>query len=235
MSRKKIHNFYFLIIPLAFIFAVFIFENSVSACTSVFLDKQDHLVFGNNLDWFIDDALLVINKRNVKKRGAWGDNPPEWVSKYGSITTNLRGNGFPNRGMNEAGLVIGEMWLGATEYYDPDSRPSVGIAQWIQYQLDTCATVEQVLATDKVLRIGKEEYKSHFFVCDANGGCAVVEWLDGKLSPHIGDEVKVKALVNTPYAECLARGDDPTGNYQFDMLEVVREVFGPETLMCDSP
>ena len=27
----------------------------------------------------------------------------------------------------------------------------------------------------------------------------------------------------------------PAGNYQFDMLEVVSEVFGPETLSCDSP
>jgi hypothetical protein len=27
----------------------------------------------------------------------------------------------------------------------------------------------------------------------------------------------------------------PAGNYQFDMLEVVREVFGPETLSCGSP
>jgi len=213
MYQRRIYILNFLIIPLVFIATIFVFTNPVSACTSIFLDKQDHLVFGNNLDWFIDDALLVINKRNVKKRGAWGDNRPQWISKYGSITTNLRGNGFPNRGMNEAGLVVGEMWLGATEYPDPDSRPSVEIAQWIQYQLDNCATVEQVLATDKVLRIGKEEYKSHFFVCDANGGCAVVEWLDGKLSPHIAEEVKVKALVNTPYAECLAKGDDPTGRF----------------------
>jgi hypothetical protein len=27
----------------------------------------------------------------------------------------------------------------------------------------------------------------------------------------------------------------PAGNYQFDMLEVVREVFGPETMSCDIP
>ncbi len=188
-------------------------ERPASACTSVCLAEGDHLVFGNNLDWFIDDALLVINKRNVRKRGAWGDNPPEWISKYGSITTNLQGSGFPNRGMNEAGLVVGEMWLGATVYPEPDARPSVDVSQWIQYQLDTCATVDEVLATDKVLRIDKDEYKSHFFVCDATGACAVVEWLDGKLCSHRGDEVKVRALVNSPYAECLRQGDDPTGRF----------------------
>lgn len=186
---------------------------SASACTSVCLAGPDHVVFGNNLDWFIDDALLVINKRNVRKRGAWGDDPPEWISKYGSITTNPRGNGFPNRGMNEAGLVVGEMWLGATVYPDPDARPFVEIAQWIQYQLDTCATVAEVLATDKVLRIDKDGYKSHFLVCDATGACAAVEWLDGKLCSHTGDVLKVKALVNSPYADCLARGDDPSGRF----------------------
>lgn len=27
----------------------------------------------------------------------------------------------------------------------------------------------------------------------------------------------------------------PAGNYQFDMLEVVRDVFGPETYSCETP
>jgi choloylglycine hydrolase len=182
-------------------------------CTSVCLTKNGHVVFGNNLDWFIDDGLIVINKRNVKKRGVRSENPPEWISKYASITTNQSGNGFPCRGMNEAGLVIGEMWLGSTSYPERDDRPSVISDQWIQYQLDTCATVEEVLATDKVLRIDKDEYKSHFFISDASGTCATVEWFDGKLCARKGDAVKVNVMVNSPYAECLTRGDDPSGRF----------------------
>lgn len=184
-----------------------------TACTSVYLTERDQLVFGNNLDWFIDDALLVVNKRQLRKRGAWGSNPPEWVSKYASLTTNLQGVGFPNRGMNEAGLVIGEMWLPSTRYPERDARPSVDVTQWIQYQLDTAATVAEVLASDQHLRIDRDEYPSHFLVCDRSGACAVVEWLEGRLRVHTDPDLKVKALVNAPYAECLARGDDPTGRF----------------------
>ncbi len=190
-----------------------VFEERAAACTSVCLTKGGHVVFGNNLDWFIDEGLIVINKRSVKKRGLWFENPPEWISKYASITTNQAGNGFPCRGMNEAGLVIGEMWLGRTVYPDRDSRYSLSTDQWTQYQLDNCATIEEVLATDKILRIDKNEYKSHFFVCDASGKCLTVEWIDGKLRARSGDDVKIKAMVNSPYAECLARGDDPSGRF----------------------
>ena len=187
-------------------------EWPVNACTSVCLAKQGQLVAGQNLDWFIDDGLLVINKRNVKKRGAWGEHPAEWVSKYASITPNFAGVGFPSRGMNEAGLVIGSMWLGETKYPERDGRPSISGDQWIQYELDTCATVAEVLATDKLVRI-EDDYPSHYLVSDASGECAVLEWFDGKLRAYRGDAVKVKAAVNSPYAECLARGDDPTRRF----------------------
>ncbi len=213
MYQRRIYKFSFFIILLAFIVTTFVFGYPASACTSVCLAKNGHVVFGNNLDWFIDDGLIVINKRNVKKSGIRSDNPPEWISRYASITTNQSGNGFPCRGMNEAGLVIGEMWLGNTIYPEPDDRHSVISDHWIQYQLDNCATVEEVLATDKALRIDKGEYKSHFFVCDASGKCATVEWFDGKLSAYIGDEVKIKVMTNSPYAECLAQADNPSGRF----------------------
>jgi choloylglycine hydrolase len=186
---------------------------ALAACTSVCLTRNGRVVFGNNLDWHIGDAQLVINKRNVAKRGAWSGNAPQWVSKYGSITTNLHGDGFNNRGMNEAGLVIGEMSLAATVYPERDARPMLSQSQWIQYQLDNCATVGEVLATDAVVRIDRDEFKSHFLVCDASGECATMEWLGGRLRARRGDTLAVKALVNTTYEECLARGDDPSGRF----------------------
>jgi penicillin V acylase-like amidase (Ntn superfamily) len=183
-----------------------------NACTCVYLAKQGQLVAGQNLDWFIDDGLLVINKRNVKKRGAWGEHPAEWTAKYASITPNFAGVGFPSRGMNEAGLVIGSMWLGETKYPDRDDRPSISGDQWIQYILDTCATVAEVLASNVSVRID-DDYPSHYLVSDASGECAVLEWFDGKLRVHRGDEVKVKVAVNSPYADCLAQGDDRTKRF----------------------
>ena len=108
--------------------------------------------------------------------------------------------------MNEKGLVIGEMTLGDTVYPNRDARRAVIQAQWIQYQLDNCATVEEVLATDKIIRIDTYEYPSHFLVCDSSGACATVEWLGGQLVAHTGAAAPIKALANSPYSECLSYG-----------------------------
>jgi penicillin V acylase-like amidase (Ntn superfamily) len=183
------------------------------SCTSVCLVRDNHVIFGNNLDWFVEDGIIYINKSNVKKRGLWFVNPAEWVSKYASITTNQEGREFPSRGMNEAGLVIGEMTLTVSEYPDRDDRAALNPLQWIQYQLDNCATVDEVVATDKNIRIEKGEYNSHFFVCDKNGDCATIEWIDGKLKSHSKEHVPLKVLTNSPYAECIENGNDSSGRF----------------------
>ena len=69
---------------------------------------------GKNFDWFIRDALIIVNKRNVSKTacvpldGAGGE-LVSWTSKYGSVTFNLMGREFSFDGMNEAGLVVSDM------------------------------------------------------------------------------------------------------------------------------
>jgi penicillin V acylase-like amidase (Ntn superfamily) len=55
--------------------------------------------------------------------------------------------------MNEAGLVILEAALSATQQSRAHTLPLLSVAQWTQYQLDTSATVEEVIASDKVMRI----------------------------------------------------------------------------------
>lgn len=200
-----------------FIFALMVLLfliNSAQSCTSVCLVRNNHVVFGNNLDWFIEDGIIYINKANVKKRGLWFDNPAEWVSKYASITTNQEGREFPSRGMNEAGLIIGEMTLTASEYPDRDERPSLNPLQWIQYQLDNCATVDEVISTDKKIRIEKGEYPSHFFICDKNGDCATIEWIDGKLKAHSKEHVPIKVLTNSRYPDCIENGKDSSGRFR---------------------
>ncbi len=187
--------------------------NPAQSCTSVCLVENNHVVFGNNLDWFIEDGVIYINKPNVKKRGLWFNNPAEWVSKYACITTNQEGREFPSRGMNEAGLVIGEMTLTVSEYPDRDERAALNPLQWIQYQLDNCVTVDEVIATDKKIRIEKGEYHSHFFVCDKNGDCVTIEWIDGKLKSHSKEQVPIKVLTNSPYAECIEKGNDSSGRF----------------------
>jgi penicillin V acylase-like amidase (Ntn superfamily) len=173
-------------------------------CTSFRLVRGDTVVFGNTLDWYFEDGIVFINKRNVSKTALWFQNPARWTSKYGSITFNQWGREFPQRGMNEAGLVVGEMTLSETRYPDPDGRGGLSNPQWIQWQLDNCATVGEVIESDGKIRIDRNEYPSHFLVADAAGNCAALEWLDGRLIARTGEALPIAALTNSTYESSVA-------------------------------
>ena len=115
-------------------------------CTSFCLYHGNQLLFGSNLDWYLDDGLVIVNKRGVSKTAMtyinMDSNPTSWTSKYGSLTFNQYGREITFSGINEAGLVVSTMMLLETEYPAPDSRPSLGPGQWTQYQLDNSSTFE---------------------------------------------------------------------------------------------
>jgi len=188
-------------------------------CSAVCLNKKGQIILGNNMDWISGDGMVVVNKRNVVKRGFWYENKPDWTwtSKYGSITFNTEGREFPIRGMNEAGLAIVELMLSETRHPSPDGLPVLSGSQWIQYQLDTSATVEEVIASDKVVRIEQTDWEgmaSHLLICDKSGTVAGIEWLDGKMIVYTGTTLPIPVMVNSTYESCLTNGDDPSGRFK---------------------
>ena len=178
-----------------------------SACTTFCLRDEGRIVFGKNYDWSVGDGLLVVNKRGVaRKADANGDpKPASWTSKYGSVTFNQYGRDFPSGGINEKGLTIELMWLEGSRYPAADSRPAVDVLQWIQYNLDNHATVQEVLAADKALRIAGNA-PLHYLVADRQGQVATVEFLNGKMVVHTGQKLPVAALANDTYADSLSEG-----------------------------
>jgi hypothetical protein len=175
-------------------------------CSSFYLRTPGFGVFGTNLDHSFKYGQLFANKRNVVKTG-WEagttGKSARWTSKYGSLTFNLIGYQMAWAGMNEAGLVISTMQLlGKTKMPVPDQRPQLSGPFWVQYQLDNCATVNQVMAGDSRVRIAPNE-QSHYLVCDKEGNCAVIEFLNGKTVYHTGRNLKVNALTNSIYEEAL--------------------------------
>jgi penicillin V acylase-like amidase (Ntn superfamily) len=173
------------------------------SCTTFFLNKNGQFVFGRNYDWITDVGMVCTNLRGLAKTSL---KMPEgstikWVSKYGSLTFNQYGKEFPNGGMNEMGLVVEMMWLDGSQYPKPDKRASMYVLQWIQYQLDNCASVKEVLATNKRIRISQEKSAPvHYLVADASGQAATVEFLNGKMVVHRGKQLPLAVLANTAYA-----------------------------------
>ncbi|KPK93699.1 MAG: hypothetical protein AMJ88_06800 [Anaerolineae bacterium SM23_ 63] len=174
------------------------------ACSSFCLDNGDHCVFGANQDNQIDIGLIFVNKRNVLKT-AWDPSSTgefaRWISRYGSVTVVHAGYQMAWAGLNEAGLMISTMALGATQNPPPDERPPLASSFWAQYQLDNHSTIEEVIASDSLYRIN--DTVDHYLVCDREGDCVTIEFLEGKMVAHTGESLPLKALTNSTYQEAL--------------------------------
>jgi penicillin V acylase-like amidase (Ntn superfamily) len=200
------------------IILLFFFHDAI-ACTTFFINKNGQLIFGGNYDWVTGAGIVCTNHRGLLKTSMKTEDGKtiSWVSKYGSITFNQYGKEFPTGGMNEKGLVVELMWLDGARYPSPDERPSVGVLQWIQYQLDNSKNIEDVIATDKILRIASVgTVPLHYLVADANGNAATIEFLDGKMVVHTGKDLPFPVLTNDRYDESIRRTMKAGGSQSFN-------------------
>ena len=195
---------------------------------STFVFKTDSVLFmGHNLDetpGFHVPGIVCINKRNSYREGiTWYeliadpedyekslipfDEKPfpkiSWFSKYGSITFNSEGIDFPDGGINEEGLAIFEMSLGSTQHKNDESNPTLFISLWIQYQLDNCATLDEVIQNANDINL--QGWSWHYFITDKNGDCAIIEFLEGGVVVQQGEDVKYPVLCNSQYTKELER------------------------------
>ena len=188
--------------------AAFAFATPVSAdaCTTFLLGEGADLRVAKSYDWDMGRGLVLHNKAGMTRRSLAlkpTDVAFEWTSKHASVTFNQYGRGMPNGGMNDAGLVIEIMWLKSARYPGPDERPSVNELQWIQHQLDTRASVADLVAHAGDLRVSGIHGRVHYLACDSSGACAALEYLDGALRVSTGDDLPVSVLTNHTYAESI--------------------------------
>lgn len=189
----------------AFLF-LSIYSSFSIACSTFLLSKNGQYVFGRNYDWVTGTGMAVVNLHGLQKTSFAppGEKTISWVSRYGSISFNQYGKEFPHGGMNEKGLVVELMWLAGTKYPAADSRAALNELQWIQYQLDNCASVEEVLATDKAIRINRNDAAPlHYLVADAAGNAATIEFINGKMMVHKGKDLTYPVLTNTIYKDAV--------------------------------
>ena len=176
---------------------------TASPCTTFFINHNGEMVFGRNYDWVTGNGMVCTNHRGLLKTSmpVPDGRTISWTSRYGSITFNQYGKEFPTGGMNEKGLVVELMWLDETSFPAKDDRAAIGVLQWIQYHLDNHATIEEVIAADKILRPTATSAPLHYLIADANGNAATIEYLNGKLVVHKEDKLPFAVLTNSSYQE----------------------------------
>jgi penicillin V acylase-like amidase (Ntn superfamily) len=74
--------------------------------------------------------------------------------------------------------------------------------QWMQYQLDNYASVEEVLSNLSTIVL--DGWTWHFFVSDREGYTAAIEFVDGDLNVYTGDSMPIPVLCNNTYPAELA-------------------------------
>lgn len=183
-------------------------------CSTFLLHSAETFLIGHNLDAaYSVPGVVVCNPRHTQKTNISffelvsarkpASRSLPWITTYGSVTFNPIGCEFPDGGINEAGLYIQEMTLPDTRFPDDPQRPRMFMAQWIQYLLDTCQSVADVLAD--LNRVTLDGWEWHFFVADRAGHYAAIDFSSGQLHSYTGAAMPVPVLCNACYRDEIAK------------------------------
>jgi choloylglycine hydrolase len=193
------------------------------ACTTFALITDSKQVFGRNLDVENDIGKIFINPKDKSKVAYFSSKsselPAKWTSKYGSVTFNQISMDIPHGGMNENGLVIEHLFLEESKHEPFDDRPALISHQWVQYMLDCCSDVQEVIIACTKVRISNSDYKFpiHFHLMDKKGNRAIIEYLDGEMVLFQNESYKIGVLANSTYANSLLN-IDKSNSYNSDKL-----------------
>jgi choloylglycine hydrolase len=178
---------------------------TMDACTTFVIKDSTNLVYGRNYDFPIGLGFITINMRGIEKQAIVQSpyKPAKWISKYGSITFNQEGIDAPMEGINEKGLVIAQMGLLESKYPQPSPENVLNQLEWIQYQLDVSATLDDVIENNRLVSIIPVFIPVHYLICDKLGNIGVIEFFDGELKVYKGNEIKFPVCSNMFYGQSL--------------------------------
>lgn len=183
-------------------------------CSLISVDDRGAPIIGVNYDFYFGHGLLVSGRRGVDKY-AMSDDPERlrWRTVYGSVTLNQFGCELPTAGINEAGLAVHLLECEDVEYpQPPPDLPQLIELQWLQYVLDTCASVDEATATLERIGLARSFFGLHFALADPLGVAFVTPTADGHEVTRSAPGPA--ALSNTPLSVALAdaRGEPVDGN-----------------------
>jgi penicillin V acylase-like amidase (Ntn superfamily) len=174
-------------------------------CSAFCLSDDSDIWIGRNLDVPFTNGYILSNPRGISKRSIVGDarSPAHWTSRCGSLTVNLLGVDCPMGGINERGLVIEHLWMPGTMYPDRQDCEYLLEFEWIQFMLDTCACVDDVLAKLEQVAILPGRVEMHFLLADGGGDCALLEFRCGQSVVYRGHAFQPAIVTNSWYDESV--------------------------------
>lgn len=180
-------------------------------CTSVAARGSDSFHVGQNYDFALTHGAVFINQAGVEKESLIENkqNRFTWVAKYPSITLSQFGQELPASGMNGKGLVVQMLWNEDEQTPKPKSPTGkyLNELQWVQYQLDNYATTAEVISQLGTTEILKSFADLHYVVCDIQKTCALVEFVNGKLTAYGDQQYSPSVITNSSLVNSLKHYD----------------------------
>lgn len=163
------------------------------------------IIVGRSMDWFEDTRTkLAIMPKGIERESYPGNTGNfKWTSKYGSVVSLMYGE-ITVDGINSEGFQVSGLYLAESDYGQRnDSRPGIMLAVAIQYLLDQFDTVAKAVEWFKEsntqiipIDLGGKPGTGHLALADSGGDSAILEFLDGDLRVHHGEQYTVMA--NSP-------------------------------------
>ncbi|KIV98097.1 hypothetical protein, variant [Exophiala mesophila] len=205
--------------------SLLVLSSVVSACSRVTYHAKvdERITIGRSMDFVAStNASIYIFPAGIERNGSVEVNPLQWTSKYGSMVATMYDK-VTIDGINAAGLTGSILYLGSSDYGTRNtSRPGLAIGVWLQYYLDMYDTVAGVVAdlnstnlqvVTAALVPGVSSV-GHIALTDKSGDNLIIEYLNGQLVIHHGEQYQV--MTNDPtFDEQLAIWEywKPMSNY----------------------
>jgi penicillin V acylase-like amidase (Ntn superfamily) len=104
------------------------------------------------------------------------------------------------QGINERGLA-GMVLVAPARYPIIGKRGVITENLWLQYQLDQFSSIQEVAEHLDDFGIRKISADLHWFLCDASGECATVEFSEGQRRIYRTTDDRLQVLTNSPALE----------------------------------
>lgn len=176
-------------------------HSAAQSCTVFSFFSAGRIYLCKNFDYERVGACITYNPATMRQYS--GQQAVSWEARYRSLTINLEDSGKPLAGINERGLVVEELSAIPFSATQQKGKLCLDEFQWVQYQLDNYASVQEVIECIDQLVMVPDRFCLHYYIIDACGNAAIVEFENGTALVYRGDDLPYTVLSNNPYRESL--------------------------------